>query len=476
MILIWVYYPKANATSTLYPTNPVEAFTNMIEGLDNSSSTSSSDATTPVTINTKISSRYKYGTSVLKEDVINNYTLKDYYIMSSFNSFIQSSDLTYGVVDLIMADYLLAQGVRYFDICVFPDAINPSIPVIANSTDKTNREIKNTQNTILLQDAIKVLSTKAFNRKYSPNPNDPLIIMIRTSPCEESSQEYITNIANILDTGILEKYKPSIYYRYNMQNEHILQNDINSEDNRVLQSNMCKLITDTANINNNLEEIKNISEQLIVTNFAFIPLYAVQQKMLIVMDDSCPALLANSTIQSNICSVFTNYALEDGVLSSSTFLQTEKVNLSLDNIKNVILSAPEVSDSVSDNNESTKTPFINYGMMNMMCAYPPLFQSNPPSTDFLKMSALGFQIVPQRWYISNPSTDTNLKDAIEYFNSAGCSFVVRSDKNNVKTVCKELTKQKYSSQPKQFTSTYPPSSFDIYMNQSSADSNPNFIT
>ena len=472
MIAFWVIYPstKSSATSGLppYTATVKETFANMIEGLDNSD-------TTTVTINTSISSRYKYGNSKLMEDLTNNYTMKDFYIMSSFNSFIMDSEQAYGRMNLIMADYLLAQGVRYFDVCVFPDVDTKTVPVIANSTDKNNRDVKNTTNTILFQDAINTLITKAFNRKYSPNSNDPLIIMIRMSPCQDFSQQLIENLATIME-GIPEAHQPSVNYRYNMQNYHILNNDMNSDDNKINKSKMCEIITNSDNnLNNSINKLQNISENLIVTNFAFIPVYAVQGKILFVMDDSCSMALSNERIQKNICGAFTNYALEDGVLTASSFLQTEKVNLSMENDKNVIMNASDILDTITDV-KSTRDPYTNYSKLNMLCAYPSFYQSNPSNSDSKTLLNLGCQIIPMRLYTTDPATDNNLAYMIDLFNGAGSAFVLRSDTINIKTSCQPLTKQKYSSQPKTFTSSYPPAKFTIISNQQSADNDPNFIS
>ena len=468
MILFWALYPKSTTfrkSIPLYTTTVKESFTNMIEGLDNSMMPS---------LNTYISSRYKQGNGKMLDDLINNYTIKDFYIMSTYNSLIIDSEQAYGRVDLLMLNYHLSQGVRWLDMCLFSHPKNPDVPVIANSTDKDNRCIKNTENFVLLQDAVNLLIKDAFNKKTVPNPNDPLFVMIRFSSCEDYSDTFITNLGKILD-GIPKNYKPSDNYRYSMQNHHIMYDDINSNDYKIQQSTICDIIMDKNNLNKNINTLQTISESQIVTNMAFIPLYAIQQKILFVMDDSCMKSISNQIIQNNICSVFTNYASENGVLSSSSFLQTEKVNLSLNNDKNVILSATDIIDSVT-NVESTQLPYINYSKMNILCAYPSFYVSNPTNSPFKQLCQLGCQVVPMRFFTTNPDTDSNLKDAINFFNNGKSAFILRPDTINVKTTCQEIPKQKYSNQTKTFSSNYPPSKFQIISNESAAASAPGFVT
>jgi hypothetical protein len=102
------------------------------------------------------------------------YTLKDYYVKSSFNSCSGGSYVNDYVAPCVTKT-LLKQGVRCLDFEIY--SIN-NRPVVATSVTN-DYYVKETFNHVPFSDIMKILTQYAFSSSTAPNSDDPLFIHLR---------------------------------------------------------------------------------------------------------------------------------------------------------------------------------------------------------------------------------------------------------------------------------------------------------
>jgi hypothetical protein len=159
---------------------------------------------------------YKNFNNQLNDNVkITNYNgdlhlpLKEYSIKSSFNSAVSGS-----FVSIDMIKLLLSRGCRFLDFEIF---IIDDIPHISYTTD-SSYTTRDTDNTILLFDALSSISANAFVQDI-PNPKDPLFIHLRVKSDDPKSLKLI---AACIDATI---YKSGKLYSDKI-NDNTTLNDI----------------------------------------------------------------------------------------------------------------------------------------------------------------------------------------------------------------------------------------------------------
>jgi len=103
-----------------------------------------------------------------------NYTFKDYYINTAYNC-CSGGAYKGDFVDICNLKAILLQGVRCLDFEVY--SLNDQ-PVVATSTLDI-AWVKESYNSVPFQDVFNLITMYAFNRGYSPNPADPIILHFR---------------------------------------------------------------------------------------------------------------------------------------------------------------------------------------------------------------------------------------------------------------------------------------------------------
>ena len=158
----------------------------------------------------------KYGTingnikSINLTDPNCGYTLKDYYIKSSYNC-CSGGSYKHDFVNLCNLKNVLKQGVRCLDFEVY--SIN-NIPVVATSTDPSFY-IKETYNSVLFSDVMNIVVNYAFSGGTSPNPNDPIIFHLRI---KSNNLEMYKNLAKIFKENRRFFLGPEYSYEYGGKN------------------------------------------------------------------------------------------------------------------------------------------------------------------------------------------------------------------------------------------------------------------
>jgi hypothetical protein len=120
------------------------------------------------------------------------YSLRDYYIKSAYNS-CSGGNYKNGYVNTCILKDLIKQGIRGLDFEVY--SIDDQ-PVVATSTSDSYC-IKETFNSVPFGDVLNVIRDYAFASSTAPNPLDPIILHLRI---KSSNQPMYDNFAKILES------------------------------------------------------------------------------------------------------------------------------------------------------------------------------------------------------------------------------------------------------------------------------------
>lgn len=139
----------------------------------NPSPSSSNDKTSPMML--AISKKYPSKmSSTNPSDGQSQFKLRDYYILSSYNSCCDG-DYKDGTVSRSALETVIRMGARTLDFEVYSV---DNRPVVGASTID-NTYMKETYNSIPLGDVLQDVADKAFSGAYAPNPRDPLLVVLR---------------------------------------------------------------------------------------------------------------------------------------------------------------------------------------------------------------------------------------------------------------------------------------------------------
>jgi hypothetical protein len=142
-----------------------------------------------------------------------NYTFKDYYIKTAYNS-CSGGNYKNDYVDTCILKDLLKQGVRGLDFEIF--SIDDK-PVVATSTSDSYY-VKETFNYVNFVDVMNIIRDYAFATSTAPNSLDPIVIHLRI---KSTNQEMYKNFAKLLenyDSILLGKEYDSEFYGHNFGN------------------------------------------------------------------------------------------------------------------------------------------------------------------------------------------------------------------------------------------------------------------
>jgi len=207
------------------------------------------------------------------------YKIRDYYILSSYNSCNESSEIQNNNISLNALRYVISQGARFLDFEIYSLENNP---IVSTSSNPDNYHMFQSSNYVNFSDAFEVVINNCFNISTCPNPNDPLFVHLRIKSKNEKMFEQLATI--------FEKYESTTNY--------ILGTNYSYE------KLSCKL-----NSSNEKEcSTSNITEE---------PLYYFQQKIIVILDRSNTAALdseklmeyVNLTSNSLYCRLINNFTM-----------------------------------------------------------------------------------------------------------------------------------------------------------------------
>ena len=138
------------------------------------------------------------------------YTLKDYYIKTSYNS-CSVGEYRNAFVSTCALKDILRQGVRGLDFEIYSEKDKP---VVATSTTN-NFYIKETYNSIYFNDIMKIITQYAFSGSTAPNYRDPILIHLRF---KSGNSNMYQNLAEIFKQYKSYLLSPEYSYEYNGKN------------------------------------------------------------------------------------------------------------------------------------------------------------------------------------------------------------------------------------------------------------------
>jgi len=213
------------------------------------------------------------------------YKIRDYYVLSSYNSCNTSTELQHNTISLNALKYVISQGVRLLDFEIYS---LENKPIVSTSNNPDNYYMFQSSNYVNFNDVFETIINNAFNISTSPNPSDPLFIHLRV---KSNNDKMLNNLAKIFKT-------------YEGSTNYILGPKYSFEK-----------ISCNANIPRNSSNNSNINCSS--NNITEEPLYYFQNKIIIILDRSnttaldCANLMeyVNLTSNSLYCRLINNFTM-----------------------------------------------------------------------------------------------------------------------------------------------------------------------
>jgi len=318
------------------------------------------------------------------------YKIRDYYILSSYNSCNTSTELQHNTISLNALKYVIGQGARLLDFEIYS---LENKPIVSTSNNPDNYYMFQSSNYVTFNDVFETIINNAFNISTCPNPMDPLFVHLRV---KSNNDKMLNNLATIFET-----YEGSTNYilgtTYSFEKTTCNPN-VTTERNK--QSNIspeCKDITinDASynwchpEITRDISQNSNINLNCNTNNITEEPLYYFQNKIIVILDRSnttaldCANLMeyVNLTSNSLYCRLINNFTMVNS--------QDQQELLEF-NKRTMTIVTPDIG--------------IN--------------KNNP---DVNKSKLLGIQFNANNFY----QKDNSLNNSINMFNSAGCAFILK---------------------------------------------------
>ena len=213
------------------------------------------------------------------------YKIRDYFVLSSYNSCNTSTELQHNTISLNALKYVISQGARFLDFEIYS---LENKPIVSTSNNPDNYYMFQSSNYVNFNDVFETIINNAFNISTCPNPSDPLFVHLRV---KSNNDKMLNNLATIIQT-------------YEGSTNYILGTKYSFEK-----------ITCQPNITTDSNE--NISINCNSNNITEEPLYYFQNKIIIVLDRSnttaldCANLMeyVNLTSNSLYCRLINNFTM-----------------------------------------------------------------------------------------------------------------------------------------------------------------------
>jgi hypothetical protein len=244
--------------------------------------------------------------------ITGTYSIRDYYIFSSYNSCNNNSSNTNNTIDTQTLKNVIAQGVRLLDFEIYS---LQNQPIVATSSIPNNYYIKESNTSVLFRNVFDSIINTAFNISTCPNPTDPLFVHLRI---QSTNQKMFSNMATIFKNYQNTGYILGPQYSFEYQ--------------------------DCTDNNNNI----NCS----VGNISSLPLNTFKSKIIIMIDKQNTNVLDNSDLMefcnimtnSTNCRLITNYEMKNSPD------QNELINF---NKQSMTIVTPDISPKPSNPSIST---------------------------------------------------------------------------------------------------------------------------
>lgn len=244
--------------------------------------------------------------------ITGTYSIRDYYIFSSYNSCNNNSSNINNTIDTQTLKNVIAQGVRLLDFEIYS---LQNQPIVATSSIPNNYYIKESNTSVLFRNVFDSIINTAFNISTCPNPTDPLFVHLRI---QSTNQKMFSNMATIFKNYQNTGYILGPQYSFEYQ--------------------------DCSNNTNNI----NCS----VGNISSLPLNTFKSKIIIMIDKQNTNVLDNADLMefcnimtnSTNCRLITNYEMKNSPD------QTELINF---NKQSMTIVTPDISHNPSNPSIST---------------------------------------------------------------------------------------------------------------------------
>lgn len=126
--------------------------------------------------------------------------LRDYYVMSSYNSCCGGDSLK-DFVDLTPLKQVINQGARLLDFEIYSKNGNPIIAAGPEASSDGKFYLKGTYNSISFKSVMSTVKTHAFSGRTCPNPDDPLFLSFRIKTNSKLIYDYMGEVLRKLFGG-----------------------------------------------------------------------------------------------------------------------------------------------------------------------------------------------------------------------------------------------------------------------------------
>ena len=213
------------------------------------------------------------------------YKIRDYYILSSYNSCNTSTELQHNTISLNALKYVIGQGARLLDFEIYS---LENKPIVSTSNNPDNYYMFQSSNYVTFNDVFETIINNAFNISTCPNPLDPLFVHLRV---KSNNDKMLNNLATIFET-------------YEGSTNYILGTKYSFEKT-------------TCNPNVTRDDNSNININCNTNNITEEPLYYFQNKIIVILDRSnttaldCANLMeyVNLTSNSLYCRLINNFTM-----------------------------------------------------------------------------------------------------------------------------------------------------------------------
>ncbi len=201
------------------------------------------------------------------------FPIKDYYILSSYNSCNTGNSPKNNTISITSLQNVIKQGVRLLDFEIY--SINNE-PIVSTSTTPSNYYIKESNNYVNFSDAFETVINNAFSISSCPNPTDPIFISLRIKSTNQTMFDNLANIFKSYQSTTTYMLDPQYSFEYqkcsdgtNCLSQNITELPIYLFNSKIII--MADRINTSILDNNNLMEFVNITTNSIncrlITNY-----------------------------------------------------------------------------------------------------------------------------------------------------------------------------------------------------------------
>ena len=127
------------------------------------------------------------------------YTFKDYYIKTAYNSCSAGTTIR-DFVNVCALKDILKQGIRGLDFEIYSVGQQP----VVSTSILDSYFVKETYNSVLFSDVMNIINTYAFSSSTAPNPLDPIIFHLRFMSSNQTMYQNLANLFQQYDTLFLD--------------------------------------------------------------------------------------------------------------------------------------------------------------------------------------------------------------------------------------------------------------------------------